>query len=127
MPGPEAKRIIDIGAVSSDASLSICLDTLARGKQALVFCNTKRGAESQAERTAHAIETNDPALQALAEEVQNVLATPTKQCKRLALCISKGVAFHHAGLHAKQRELIENKFREGVIKIICSTPTLPWG
>lgn len=127
MPEHDAKRVIDIGAVSSDATLNICLDTLAKGKQALVFCNTKRGAESQAERTAHAIDTNNPALEALSEDVLNVLASPTKQCRRLATCIRKGVAFHHAGLHAKQRELIENNFREGLIKIICSTPTLAMG
>ena len=27
----------------------------------------------------------------------------------------------------KQRELIEDNFREGVIKIICATPTLAYG
>jgi helicase len=121
------KRVIEVKQESSDATLNICLDTLARGKQALVFCNTKRGAESQAERTSQAVESTDPHLLALSEEILNVLATPTKQCKRLAFCIKKGVAFHHAGLHAKQRELIENNFREGLIKIICSTPTLSMG
>ena len=38
-----------------------------------------------------------------------------------------GIAFHHAGLTYKQRELLEDKFREGVVKIICSTPTLAAG
>jgi len=121
------KRVIEVEQESSDATLNICLDTLAKGKQALVFCNTKRGAESQAERTSHAVESTDPQLLALSEQILNVLSSPTKQCKRLALCVKKGVAFHHAGLHAKQRELIENSFREGIVKIICSTPTLAMG
>jgi replicative superfamily II helicase len=32
----------------ADATLNLALDTIGKGKQALVFCNTKRGAESQA-------------------------------------------------------------------------------
>jgi replicative superfamily II helicase/intein/homing endonuclease len=120
-------RVLDIDAPSSDATLNICLDTLKLGKQALVFCNTKRGAESQAERVAAKVETKSHELEVLAEEVLHVISSPTKQCKRLATCLKRGIAFHHAGLHAKQRELVENKFREGVIKIICSTPTLAMG
>ena len=61
------------------------------------------------------------------KKVLKALDNPTKQCKRLALCIAKGIAFHHAGLHSKQRELIEDNFRAGLIKVICSTPTLAFG
>lgn len=107
--------------------INISLDTLAKQKQALVFCNTKRGAESQAERVAQKIKTNDTALAKLALDILKALPSPTKQCKRLARCIEKGTAFHHAGLHSKQRDLIETKFREGVVKVICSTPTLAMG
>ncbi len=120
-------RTLSIAQHSSDATLNICLDTLGRGKQALVFCNTKRGAESQAERIARAVKTESPELLNVAEQALKALSSPTKQCRRLALCLKKGIAFHHAGLHSKQRELIETKFREGVIKIICSTPTLAMG
>ncbi|PIO05336.1 ski2-like helicase, partial [Candidatus Woesearchaeota archaeon CG08_land_8_20_14_0_20_43_7] len=38
-----------------------------------------------------------------------------------------GIAFHHSGLVAQQRDLIENNFREGKVKIICCTPTLAAG
>ncbi len=120
-------KTLAIRQESDDATLNICLDTLARGKQALVFCSTRRGAESQAERTAHAVASKSQELEALAEEILHALASPTKQCKRLSACVRKGIAFHHAGLHAKQRELIENNFRNGTVKIICSTPTLAMG
>ncbi|MFH1649696.1 MAG: LAGLIDADG family homing endonuclease [Candidatus Woesearchaeota archaeon] len=56
-----------------------------------------------------------------------VLSTPTKQCKRLGTCLRKSIAFHHAGLHSKQRELIEDNFRSGVVTIIVATPTLAMG
>ncbi len=113
-----------IPAPSPDAVVNLCLDTLSKGKQALVFCNTKRGAESQAEKLAVKVETKDVKKLELAEEILDVLSSPTKQCRRLAGCVKKGVAFHHAGLHSKQRALVEDGFRSGVITVICSTPTL---
>ncbi len=122
---PCMARIVEIPPETDDPTLNICLETLKRGKQALVFCNTKRGAESQAERLAQKV--TGAALLDLAERAVHTLSSPTKQCKRLALCLRKGVAFHHAGLHAKQRELVENGFRDGTVKVICSTPTLAMG
>lgn len=110
---------------NTDAVLNICLDTLHKKKQAIVFCNTKRGAESQAEKLATKVK--DIVLEELSQQALNALSTPTKQCKRLATCVRKGVAFHHAGLHTKQRALVEESFRKGTIKVICSTPTLAIG
>jgi len=113
--------------VSQESSplLSLVKDTLRLKKQALVFCNTKRGAEKAAEDCAKKIKETTP--EQLAEKILGILASPTKQCRRLARSIEKGMAFHHAGLHQKQREIIEDAFREGNIKIICSTPTLAAG
>jgi len=117
--------------VYDNAVLNICLDTLEKKKQALVFVNTKSSAEAEAERIAAKMKIEDEGekqkLEELATKIMSVLDRPTKQCQRLALCIRKGVAFHHAGLHSQQRELIEDNFREGVIKIICATPTLAYG
>ncbi|MEM3877368.1 MAG: helicase-related protein, partial [Candidatus Woesearchaeota archaeon] len=100
------------------------------GKQALIFLNTKQRAEKTAEEISkHLIveEQNKKKLDALSEEVLSALESPTEQCKRLASCIKTGIAFHHSGLVQKQRELIEENFRNGTIKIICCTPTLAYG
>ncbi len=116
--------------VYEHAVLNICLDTLEKKKQALVFVNTKSGAEAEAERIAVKLKVDDKdkeALDELAGKILGVLDKSTKQCQRLALCAKKGVAFHHAGLHSQQRELIEDNFRNGNIKIICATPTLAYG
>ncbi len=104
--------------------IDLALDTISKGKQALVFVNSKPSAEKQAEEISKRCNGK---LDELAEKVLNVLSTPTKQCKRLAGCIKKGIAFHHAGLDQKQKELIEDGFRAGEIKIICCTPTLAAG
>ncbi len=66
-------------------------------------------------------------LKKLAGSVEKALPVPTKQCKRLSKIIEGGAAFHHAGLVAAQRKLIEDAFREGLIKTISSTPTLAFG
>jgi helicase len=110
--------------------LNICIDTLDKKKQALVFVNSKSSAEAEAERIAVKLKIDDAEkekLEELAAKIMDVLEKPTRQCQRLALCAKKGVAFHHAGLHSEQRELIEDNFRNGTIKIICATPTLAYG
>ena len=66
-------------------------------------------------------------LEKIHDEILNVLDTPTKQCKKIAECVINGTAFHHAGLLGKQKRIIEDNFRKGMIKIITSTPTLALG
>ena len=63
----------------------------------------------------------------MSDEVMNVLERPTEQCEDLRTLVKKGVAFHHAGLMNRQRGIIEEAFRAGIIKAICSTTTLGFG
>ena len=112
---------------AAEPTINLALDTLAIKKQAFVFVNTKRSAEKTAEEIAKKVTDETEHTVELAEQVVHVLSKPTQQCERLAKCVRKGIAFHHAGLHAKQKELIEDHFRNGTIKIICCTPTLAAG
>ena len=109
------------------AVLNVALDTLKIGKQALIFVNTKKSAEKTAEEISKKIRGENEALKILAEDASRALSRPTKQCERLAFCLKKGIAFHHAGLVHKQKDIIEENFRNGAIKIICCTPTLAYG
>ncbi len=117
---------IDIERKYNNEIVNLALDTLRLNKQALVFVNTKKSAEKCAEDISMKLGTSE-ALHALGESVLKSIPKPTKQCERLARCMKRGTAFHHAGLTQKQRELIENNFRKGDVKIICCTPTLAAG
>ncbi|MFP4116078.1 MAG: DEAD/DEAH box helicase [Candidatus Aenigmatarchaeota archaeon] len=106
--------------------------TLKKDKQALIFASSRRNAESIAEKTGeeishHLSEEGKKKLDELAEEILNVPSQPTEQCKRLAKCVRTGTAFHHAGLANGQRHLLEDAFRDRLIRIISATPTLAAG
>jgi len=120
-------KAIPIKEITDSPAINIVLDTLERKKQALVFCNTRKSAEATSEKIAYQIKTKNDELEKLAEQILKVLSTPTRQCQRLALCVKKGTAFHHAGLASEQRHIVEDNFKKGLIKIICSTPTLAFG
>jgi helicase len=108
----------------SDPVTELVEQTLDQKKQVLVFVNTKRSAESVAEDLAKRYPAQFPDL---GKQALKALTSPTKQCRRLAFCLEHGIAFHHAGLVAKQRHLIEDRFIAGDLKVIVATPTLAAG
>ncbi|HLD87344.1 MAG TPA: helicase-related protein, partial [Candidatus Nanoarchaeia archaeon] len=93
----------------------------------LIFVGSKKSAEKTAEDIAKSLKKDKEECLALAEEALDALSRPTNQCERLANCLKRGIAFHHAGLSQKQKDLIEEHFRKGGVRIICSTPTLAYG
>lgn len=107
----------------------ITKDTLKKDKQIIIFVNSKRSAEAVAERLLKLKEAlpQNTFLNDESNAVLNALSSPTKQCKRLAKLVKRGIAFHHSGLNYKQREIIEEGFKKRQIKIIAATPTLAAG
>ena len=115
------------GALSGgkDEALALVRDTLSQNAQILIFESSRRNAEATAAKLSGDVGSNEPELSKLEE---SVLATgESETCRRLAQCVSRGVAFHHAGLLPEQRKLVEAGFRSNRIKIIASTPTLAAG
>ncbi len=112
--------------------LAIAADTLAKGKQALVFVNTRKMSESMAKKLADLTEKKLDArekqvLSKAAERARSVLEIPTIQCETIAALIKRGVCFHNAGLLQKQREIVEGLFKESYLKFISATTTLAAG
>jgi helicase len=115
-----------------DPEPAILQNTINMRKQALYFVATRKYTESLAEKLGkfnqNFLQKNEKRdLAKLSDEVKNVLEIPTKQCRKLADCIKNGIAFHHAGLLYKQKKLIEDNFRQGLLRCIISTPTLAYG
>ena len=102
----------------------LAVETIQKNKQAIVFVPSRASAEKAAEKISGLASFSFPELE---NEILKVASVPTKQCRRLSHCVRKGVAFHHAGLLSQQKELIEDEFRSGKIKIVCATPTLAAG
>jgi helicase len=105
--------------------LNLCLDTISEGGQCLVFVSSRRNAEAFAKRAAAAIKSEDPALAEYSDRIRKI--AETDMGKLLASCVAKGSAFHHAGLSRQERTIVEEGFRNGLIKSISSTPTLAAG
>ncbi len=124
-------RSIHLKKISMSAPVDVALDSLENGGQSLIFGETRKRTTSLA---AKAVE---PVFKILTQkEKSNNLALSkkllkngddTESTKTLASLISKGVAFHHAGLNPIARELVENGFRQGNIKLLVATPTLAAG
>jgi helicase len=113
--------------------ISKALAANANTGQVLVFVSSRRNAESLAEDLAALVgpklsESDRRNAEDLARKALGALEPPTAQCKALALCLRNGVSFHHAGLVAKDREIIETGFKQKrCTKVIVATTTLAMG
>ncbi len=109
---------------------AIVRDTLSEGGSTLVFVNSRRNAEGAAKRLAKTTRDGiDPEerrqLAELAEEIRGVSDTDTSD--DLADCVESGAAFHHAGCSSEHLSIVEDAFRDRLIKVIAATPTLAAG
>ncbi|MBC2698688.1 MAG: ATP-dependent DNA helicase [ANME-2 cluster archaeon] len=125
-----------------DELTDLVYDTLDEGGQCLVFESSRRNAEASARRLGQTLgkslgipgssESSESPGHEYSVELDSlanrVLDTgETEITRRLAQCVRGGAAFHHAGLLSEQRKLIEDGFRNNLIKVLSSTPTLAAG
>ncbi|KXS42058.1 ATP-dependent DNA helicase [Methanohalophilus euhalobius] len=111
-------------------TVNLVLDTIIEEGQCLVFDSSRRNCVGFAKKCAPVAgelldRQNRNELEEVAKEVLE--NGETKLTETLAYCIKKGVAFHHAGLNSAHRRIVEDAFRNNLIKMICSTPTLAAG
>ncbi|SFC25027.1 helicase [Halobiforma haloterrestris] len=115
---------------SEKQEAALVRDILQEGGSSLVFVNSRRNAEAAARRLGQVSREELTAderaeLADLAAEIRDDSDTETST--DLADCVERGSAFHHAGLSSTQRSLVEDAFRDRLLKVISATPTLAAG
>ena len=130
--GSQREVSVGNGQKPTAALVADALDEAVDGQRgsSIVFVNSRRNAEGAAKRladvTASRLDPDERAeLEALAGDIRDDSDTETSD--DLADCVRDGAAFHHAGLSATQRSLVEDAFRDRLVKCICATPTLAAG
>ena len=99
-------------------------ECVEKGGGVLVFESTRRGAEKTALKLSEITKKfseNTELERAILEENEGEMS------RKLAECVRKGSAFHHAGLLNGQRKIVEDAFRMGALKVVVATPTLAAG
>lgn len=116
---------------TNDPIINLTVHTINHGGQVLVFAETRRKAVSLAEKIAPSVKKclSKPELRILKEISDKILSSgeKTRVSELLAKLILVGTAYHHAGISASHRKIIEDAFKAGKIKVIAATPTLAAG
>jgi helicase len=124
-------RVQNLEKYHKQAPINLALNSIDNGGQALIFVESRRRAESTARNTGNALKKGlskreQTELHRIAADISSH-GEKTRLTDDLAETISKGAAFHHAGLNREHRRIIESAFKEGYIKILSATPTLAAG
>ncbi|KAM7220413.1 hypothetical protein V8F06_004192 [Rhypophila decipiens] len=106
-----------------DSQLPTIISRHTQKKPILVFCFTKKICESTARKLVESISgvsDNDRPWPFPKRRIQVVN-------RDLQELVGSGVAFHHSGLDAQDRQAVEQGFLAGEIGLICCTSTLAVG
>ncbi|WP_050032872.1 DEAD/DEAH box helicase [Halorubrum halophilum] len=113
----------------TEVTAALVAGAVDRGGQCLAFVRSRTEAVALAERLvddglAERLGVESAAA-AAGDEAADVDGSATG--RQLSDCLRSGVAFHHAGLRAGHRAVVEEAFRDRELACICATPTLAAG
>ncbi|KAM7509150.1 hypothetical protein LguiA_019603 [Lonicera macranthoides] len=137
---PQQEMIFYLRRSSGDLVGAPAMDILmqfSRGKSALVFCSTRKGAQEAAQRLSQIAMTfgysnpfikNREQQESLTIDAKFTLRNPEiKFHITVNSSTSSAVGYHNGGLSLKDRNLIEGLFLNGDVQILCTTNTLAHG
>ncbi|MHA2192250.1 MAG: DEAD/DEAH box helicase [Candidatus Thorarchaeota archaeon] len=109
----------------------VVCDILDEKGQALVFVSSRRSTVAVAKKIASSVRPylSVDAQELLTKAAKKLSKRPSapEATKTLARVIASGVAFHHAGLDNNERTLVEDFFKDDMLKVVIATPTLAAG
>nr|XP_043612753.1 helicase and polymerase-containing protein TEBICHI [Erigeron canadensis] len=124
----------DLGGKDPDHIVELCNEVVQEGHSVLIFCSSRKGCESTAKHVAKYLnkfsvntyngENEYPDIAAAMDALQK---SPAGLDPVLAETLSSGVAYHHAGLTVEEREIVENCYRKGLVRVLTATSTLAAG
>jgi helicase len=123
---------IGVADNSSGGIIGLAMDSITNdGGQSLVFAETRKRTVSLAKKTSDMVlKSLDKSSKLSAQKIGAEIlkqGDDTELNRTLSSTVTKGVGFHHAGLGLKSRQIVEDAFRKGIIKILFATPTLAAG
>ncbi|KAK4530176.1 hypothetical protein CCYA_CCYA03G1033 [Cyanidiococcus yangmingshanensis] len=134
-PVPLGQRFVGIrkkhGRSPDSIMVEVCYEKmrsfLVEGHQIIVFVHSRKKTKWLAGELLHmARERNDVALLTpMNISVQN--SFQTAKSSEVKTLLTNGIGIHHAGLARADRQLVEQMFRDGLVRLLVSTATLAWG
>ena len=107
-------------------ALDLAEPHLREDGQALVFVASRQDTVQAAKKARDVLAERDVPIGARGDyDLHNAASQLSNDTLRQS--VIDGVAFHHAGLSAADKNRVESWFREGTVDLLFSTSTLAWG
>lgn len=100
-----------------NAKLPKIIESYGKNRSTLIFCPTR----------SSTVQTVKYLIQSFNLPHNNSIFSDMIDDPELRQFVVKSIAFHHAGLTMNDRNVVERKFLDGSINILCSTSTLSTG
>ena len=115
----------------SNAVVSLAIETAKAGYGALIFCSGRQGCQSTALLVSEAmpggLDVAHKIIDSRNDVISELRSLPVGLDETLGKTIIRGVAFHHAGLTAEERDIVAEAYDKGVINVIVATCSLAAG
>ncbi|KAJ2369024.1 activating signal cointegrator 1 complex subunit 3 [Coemansia sp. RSA 2610] len=114
----------------------VCYDRVselvAEGNQVMVFVHARKDTVKTAQALSELAQADgtldqfatDESLKEHSHLVARVGKSRNRELKEL---FSQGFSIHHAGMLRSDRNLVEELFSKGLVRVLCCTATLAWG
>ncbi|KAJ2829595.1 Pre-mRNA splicing [Coemansia erecta] len=110
----------------------VCYEKVKRfaaGSQVLVFVHSRKDTVKTARRMRDMAIAEETAFVTAGSATAEVLRGEAEETRDAGLAdvLPFGVACHHAGMSRADRQLVEDLFADGHVRVLVSTATLAWG